>query len=191
MSIYDLLMMPHSQVHANLRSYVQRDGVANYKQECEMVRDEFGTLREDIELQISQLEDEVSRLTAELAAGMPSAFTSASAPESLTPRKNALRSPMTPPTGVLSGPPSAAMCSKGHSMDRDAAELEAVIAAYPLASEQVKASIRGVHEALQERFLEKLETWRLECEASGGLGSASGWLVWGVGCHKSLGSQLC
>jgi len=136
--------MPHSQVHANLRSYVQRDGVANYKQECEMVRDEFGTLREDIELQISQLEDEVSRLTAELAAGMPSAFTSASAPESLTPRKNALRSPMTPPTGVLSGPPSAAMCSKGHSMDRDAAELEAVIAAYPLASEQVKASIRGV-----------------------------------------------
>ena len=42
---------------------------------------------------------------------------------------------------------------------------------------QVKCSIREVHEALEERFLERLETWRVECETSGGaqgLGSATG-----------------
>ena len=39
----------------------------------------------------------------------------------------------------------------------------------------MKCSIREVHEVLEERNLERLETWRVECETSGqGLGSATG-----------------
>ena len=166
------------QVHSNLRSYVHRDGISNYEKECEMVRGEMETLKEDLELQISELGDEAARLTAELAAGMPSAFASADS-ESLTPRNHSYRSPLPPPVGVLSGglPSSSARVPRAYNTDRDTAELEGVIKEYPLASDQVKASIREVHDALQERFLEKLETWRLEFEASGGaegLGSTSG-----------------
>lgn len=48
------------QVHSNLRSYVEQDGVDSYRQECDLVGGEVQTLKEDLALQINQLCEEVS-----------------------------------------------------------------------------------------------------------------------------------
>ena len=187
-----------SQSHANLRAQVQQDGLGGYLQECELVGGELRTLKEDLDLQISQLGEEAERLTVELAAGMPSAVASAALDASSgLPQRHASRSFLVPgslgidrsPSGDAGGP-SVAAREAGSNSGKDAMELEAVISSYPLASEQVKGSIREVHEALKERFLERLEAWRLECEASGGaegLGSATGEMP----NHQILCLQKC
>ena len=174
-----------SRSHANLRAQVQQDGLRSYGQECELVGGELRTLKEDLDLQISQLGEEAERLTAELAAGMPSAVASAAFDASSgLPQRHASRAPLAPgsmgidrsPSGDAGGS-SVTARGAGSNSGKDALELEAVICSYPLASEQVKSSIREVHKALKERFIERLETWRLECEASGGaegLGPATG-----------------
>ena len=49
----------HHQVHSNLRSYVEQDGISNYREECTLVGGEIRTLKEDLELQMAQLAEEV------------------------------------------------------------------------------------------------------------------------------------
>ncbi len=245
-----------SQVHSNLRAYVQQDGAENYAQvggkslvvsprapprqprcdcnmtprilplcpkECDLVGSEIQALREDLDLQISQLAEDVQRLTAELAApgsgadevtrvlnggdasgssgpgrplGLPCpplhAIDDASDDGSYRPSEGALV--------AYQGGATISHATTSYNASRDGAELEEAISRYPLASEGVKASIREVrrplrrealcsfdfngrlmqslsfpqvHAALQERFLERLETWRLEWAMSG-LGSATG-----------------
>lgn len=168
-----------SQSHASLRAQVQQDGLQSYGQECQLVGGEIRILKEDLDLQLSQLGEEAECLTAELAAGMPSSMASAAldASSGLPQRQHASRAgglvSARSPSGGGEEALSVATRGPGSNTGKDALELEAVISGYPLTSEQVRSSIREVHEALKERFQERLETWRLECEASG-LGSATG-----------------
>ncbi|GIL68190.1 hypothetical protein Vafri_21458 [Volvox africanus] len=54
--------------------------------------------------------------------------------------------------------------SDNYSRSDDSAELERMVARFPLASSDIKDRIREVFAALQEKFLERMETWHLEAE---------------------------
>ncbi|EFJ39597.1 hypothetical protein VOLCADRAFT_100783 [Volvox carteri f. nagariensis] len=57
--------------------------------------------------------------------------------------------------------------SYGHNYSRweeDSQELEKMMSTYPLAASDIKDRIREVFEALRDKYLERLETWRVEAE---------------------------
>ena len=64
------------------------------------------------------------------------------------------------------GAPSAS-CSGQYDPSLDDADMADALARYPRASEDVKFRIRQVFGALQAKFLEKYETWRVEAELAG------------------------
>lgn len=153
-------------------------------------------LREDLQLQLQQLSEEHDALSADLAA-LPSTLlsTAASVPQASPagaaaalgshPRDEAATTADADAAGtVMASAGEAVGAAFGYSTARDASELEALLARYPLADEGVRRSVRDVHQALQERFLEKLATWRAEWEASG-LAATKGEAPWA--CNRGSG----
>ena len=151
-------------------------------------------LREDLQLQLQQLTQEHDALSAELAA-LPPMLLSSNAAAAVAAAGHGATGGATSghragdEAGALSGAAAdaaemrlvageatadglgtvagAAGGAFAYSTARDTSELEALLAKYPLADEGVRCSVREVHQALQERFLEKLATWRAEWEMSG------------------------
>lgn len=178
-----------------MRACSGKGGAAQeFRRECDMLNQEVRMLREDLQLQLQQLTEEHDALSAELAALPPTLLSSnAAAAAAAAGHGAAGGATSVSKAGIEAGASSGAAANAAevglvagevttdglgtaagaaggtfaYSTARDASELEALLAKYPLADEGVRRSVREVHQALQERFLEKLATWRAEWEMSG------------------------
>ncbi|GAX82191.1 hypothetical protein CEUSTIGMA_g9619.t1 [Chlamydomonas eustigma] len=169
------------QAHSSLRAGVVKAAGGEHVVDLEMVGREIRFLREDVNLQIAYLTEQMEQLSTEIELGMPSDLVPTVHDMSSLVLVHAVKTPVISPEGeeidfdhnskgVSEGAASSLELQTkrfGCNASKECAELESVISRYPLSSTNVRMRIREVHSALQERFVERLQTWRLECELSG------------------------
>ncbi|KXZ46937.1 hypothetical protein GPECTOR_39g431 [Gonium pectorale] len=112
---------------------------------------EISALASELEAALARLTEEAATLSADLRDSWPSAMAGGGGGggEAMAP--------------AAAGDDGAQGGAGPHAQEWSA-ELEGMMACYPLASPDVKERIREVFAALQEKYLEQLETWRLEVE---------------------------
>jgi hypothetical protein len=139
---------------------------------------EIKSLREDINLQIAYLSEQIDQISSEIESGMPLDLVANVNEMSGLVTGHAFKTHISLQGGNASDDEHNSSRDRvgaasnvdlitrvsGYNVAKDAAELDSVISRYPLSSTNIRMRIREVHTALQERFLERLATWRLECE---------------------------
>ncbi len=141
------------------------------------LKQQICTLKEDLDLEILQLGEDSVSLGNELSGLFPSVlartcFVDENHEQRLESEFSSLQAFACSQEEDSKASTYTAASHLGYNTGKDVAELKALILRHPLASERAKSSILEVHTALQEIFLERLLTWRVEHEASGlGIGT--------------------
>ncbi|KAG2433326.1 hypothetical protein HXX76_008392 [Chlamydomonas incerta] len=132
-----------SSVHGSLKAY---GAPRQFSPEAGAVKSEMSALAAELQTALAQLTAEAAAISADVREVWPTALSEGAA-------------------GGGGGDGAAGFGGGGGSSpEQELEELEKMLARYPLASPDIKDRIREVYAALQDKYSERLETWRLEAE---------------------------
>ncbi|KAG2449385.1 hypothetical protein HYH02_005535 [Chlamydomonas schloesseri] len=133
-----------SSVHGSLKAY---GAPRQFTPEAAAVKSEMSALAAELQAALSQLNSEAAAVAAEAREAWPSALADGAAAGA--------------GGGEGLGGGGGGGCG---TTEQELEELEKMLARYPLASPDIKGRIREVFGALQDKYAERLETWRMEAE---------------------------
>ncbi|GFR52442.1 hypothetical protein Agub_g15016 [Astrephomene gubernaculifera] len=152
-----------SSVHASFRAY---GAPSQFSKEASALKNEMAVLGQELAAALGQLGEEAATLTSELRDAWPSALATPGAGLGALAGGQAEGQVGEGSSGGGGGGGGdlVPLPGPGDSRGEDLEELERMLARYPVASPDIKERIREVLLALQNNYLERLETWRLETE---------------------------
>ncbi|GIL90390.1 hypothetical protein Vretimale_18274 [Volvox reticuliferus] len=149
-----------SSAHASLNAHSNPSG---FSKETSVIKAEVSAAAEELEASLASLAEQAAALNLELKESWPSAL---AGPQSGSVGGDSTGGGLAAVAASSASDSVAQLAGYSYSYSRsdDCAELERMLARFPLASSDIKDRIREVFAALQEKFLERVETWHLESE---------------------------
>ncbi|GLI63724.1 hypothetical protein VaNZ11_006785 [Volvox africanus] len=147
-----------SSAHTSLKAYSISSG---FSKEASILKAEMSAAAEELGASLASLAEQAAALNLELKESWPSAL---AGPQSDGGSGDNLAAVATPSAAESVAQLTGYSHNDNYSRSDDSAELERMVARFPLASSDIKDRIREVFVALQEKFLERVEIWHLEAE---------------------------